>query len=302
MYGATVYNPGLTPYRSGLKDPTDTIALAKQAHLNTIRITDFLDKKGDPQRAPYDENVWQRVDSMISAAGRAGLRIDLSLADFRAVLWNNCANPYTADWTRFVTFVANRVNTVTGQTYKNDPTIAFVSIAGEPLPVGSHPFSAKATGQACTITYTTTDLTNFYRSVIGEWQNTHAGVLINTGGLGYLNESHSGIDWKRIFALPGNAFCGIKTYGGMQAWAPTAGQYCASIGKPLIDEEFGWQQQTGDDQRAALFEQTFSLLQSMHAAGSAFWNLGYEVASNSYEVSPSTPKTFAVIVAHSPDR
>jgi hypothetical protein len=86
----------------------------------------------------------------------------------------------------------------------------------------------------------------------------------------------------------------------MQAWAPTGADYCASIGKPLIDEEFGWQQGMGDGARAANFGETFSMLRSLRAAGMVFWNLGYEVGPGSYEVGPSTPQTFAVVRSQAP--
>jgi hypothetical protein len=302
MYGATFYNPGLTPYRSGIKDPAGTVALAAQAHLNTLRITDFLDTDGDPTAAPFDESAWRRADAMISAAAHAGMHVVLGLSDYRADLWNNCIDPYTSNWNHFIDFVANRVNTVSGHIYKNDPAIAFVSLAGEPLPVGVHHFTAKATGKPCTISYTTQNLTDFYATATREWKRQGAKVLVNTGGLGYLNESTSGIDWKAIFSLASNDLCDIKTYGGMQAWAPNAARYCASIAKPLVDEEFGWQQGIGDPQRASAFERALRELRSMHVSGIAFWNLGYEVASTSYEVSPLTPKTFATVRANAPPR
>jgi hypothetical protein len=301
MYGATIYNPGVVPYRSGLKDPADTITLAREAHLNTIRITDFLDVNGSPDTAPYDPARWRLVDGVIAAARSAGMHVDLGLADYRAVLWNNCVDPYTADWSKFLGFVADRVNTVDGSVYRDDPTLALVSIAGEPKPANKpYAFTASATGKPCTLTYSTADLTAFYRQAIGAWQARHPAVLIDTGGLGYLNETHSGIDWRTIFALPGNATCAIKTYGGMQAWAPTAAAYCASLGKPLIDEEFGWQQQVGDDQRAADFAAMYAMLHSLHVAGIAFWNLGYQTGPTSYEVGPATPKTFAAIQIGAP--
>ena len=300
MYGSTIYNPGLQPYQSGIKDPSGTVALAEQAHLNTIRITDFLDVTGDPSTAPYDPTQWGYVDAMIAAAGAAGLHVDLGLSDYRATLWNDCINPYTSDWTQFVSFVANRVNTVTGRVYKDDPTIAFVSVAGEPLPVGTHVYTAKTTGQTCTMTYSTTDLTGFYAAVTSTWKGEGGTVLINSGGLGYLNESTAGIDWKTIFSLPTNDFCDIKTYGGMQAWAPTAAAFCQSIGKPVIVEEFGWQQGLGDAQRAQQFTTMFAELRALNVAGLAFWNLGYQLATTSYEVNPSTPLTFAAIVQNAP--
>ena len=301
MYGATIYNPGVVPYRSGLKDPADTITLARAAHLNMVRITDFLDVNGSPDTAPYDPARWRLVDGVIAAARSAGMHVDLGLADYRAMLWNNCVDPYTADWTKFIGFVADRVNTVDGSVYRDDPTLALVSIAGEPQQANkAYSFTASATKQPCTLTYSTADLTGFYRRAIGVWQSRHPAVLIDTGGLGYLNETHSGIDWRTIFALPGNATCAIKTYGGMQAWAPTAAAYCASLGKPLIDEEFGWQQQVGDDQRAADFAAMYAMLRSLHVAGIAFWNLGYQTGPTSYEVGPGTPRTFAAIQTGAP--
>ena len=39
-----------------------------------------------------------------------------------------------AEWQAFINFVTTRVNTVTGTTYRDDPTIAVISIAGEPPP------------------------------------------------------------------------------------------------------------------------------------------------------------------------
>jgi hypothetical protein len=300
LYGATIYNPGLRPYQSGVKNPAGTIALAKLAHLNTIRITDFLNSTGNPAVDPYDAQKWGYVDGMIAAAGAAGLHVDLGLSDYRAMLWNNCINPYTADWNLFVSFVANRVNSVSGRVYKNDPAIALVSVAGEPLPVGSHSFTAKATGQPCTISYSTADLTSFYTATTGAWAAAKGSVLINSGGLGYLNETHAGIDWKTIFSLPTNAVCDIKTYGGMFNWVANAASYCASIGKPIVDEEFGYQQGSSDAQRADLFAQNYNLARSLDFAGIVFWNLGYQMASTSYEVNPSTPLTFQVVQNNAP--
>ncbi len=300
MYGATVYNPGLTPYQSGVRDPAGTVALAEQAHLNTIRITDFLNVTGDPSTDPYDPGRWAYVDAMIAAAGAAGLHVDLGLADYRAMLWNQCTDPYTADWSSFISFVANRVNTVSHLVYKDDPTIAFVSAAGEPLPVGTHQYTAKTTGSLCTMTYSTADLTNFYSSVTGDWQSQGGTVLFNSGGLGYLNETSAGIDWQSIFSLPSNPFCDIKTYGGMQAWAPIAAAYCQSIGKPVVVEEFGWQQSAGDAARAQLFATMVAQLRALHVAGMAFWNLGYQLGPTSYEINPATPDTFAAVIDNAP--
>ena len=295
MYGATIYNPGLTPDRSGIRRPGSTVALARRAHLNTIRITDFLGRDGPVATAPYDEAAWRRVDVMIADAGASGMHVDLGLADYRNMMWNNCEDPYRANWSRFIDFVAHRVNTVTGRIYSHDPTIALISIAGEPLQIGAHSFRAAATNRPCTIAYSAAQLTRFYASTLGEWAATRPTVMLNTGGLGYLNESNSGIAWRSIMALPDNPVCDIKTYGGMAGFAATVARYCARIGKPLIDEEFGWTQAAGDAARARAFTGALARLKSIGVAGVAFWNLGYQQAATSYDVGPGEPLTWAAV-------
>ena len=301
MYGATVFNPGLRPEQSGFLNPAGTIALARSAHLNTIRLINFYPNSGDPTLVPFEERSWQLADQMIAAAGAAGMHVELGLGDYRNTLWNDCVNPYTYDWTRFIQFVATRRNTVSGAIYGTDPTIAFVSISGEPLPVGSHSFTARTTGRSCTISYTTNDLTEFYVRTLSAWKAMGPTVMVNSGGLGYINEYRSGgIDWKSIFALPDNDFCDIKTYGGMLGYAGTPAQYCHAIGKPIIDEEFGWQQSDGDAKRAQEFTATMSQLNALGFSGAAFWNLGYQVTSTSYDVSTRTPRLFAAIQRAAP--
>jgi hypothetical protein len=296
MFGATIFNPGLTPYQSGVKLPEQTVQLAQSAGMNTIRITDYLNDFGNPSSDPYDEASWRRVDAVIAAAGQAGMHVDLGLADYRNMMWNNCIDPYDASWSHFIDFVANRVNTITGEVYKDDPTIAFVSIAGEPLPVGTQPAFTDVAGGSCTLSYSTSELTSFYSNTLSEWAATDGTVLANSGGLGYLNEPGNGIDWQSIMSLHDNAFCDMKTYLGMAQFATTVASYCASIGKPLIDEEFGWTQSNGDATRAEDFTSAFASLKAMGVTGLAFWNLGYEHAQTSYDVSSLEPLTWAAII------
>jgi hypothetical protein len=296
MYGASEYQ---STSSIGINYPAATIALARQGGLNTIRIINFY-THGDPAVTPYDATTWGKVDRMIADAHAAGMHVDLGLADYRRILWYNCINPYTYDWGQFISFVANRRNTVTGATYKYDPTISFISLAGEPLPVGVHTYVGQS-GQSCTVTYSGQDLLNFYTRTLGQWHAQGPTVLGNSGGLGYINEANgAGIPWRSIFALSTDAFCDIKTYGGMYAYAPTVAAYCHSIGKPIMDEEFGWQQSMGDAQRAAALHATTVMLHANGFAGQAFWNLNLQVSSAGYDIGPMTPMTWATLIADNP--
>jgi mannan endo-1,4-beta-mannosidase len=296
MYGASEYQ---ATRLIGIDYPAATIALARQGGLNTIRIINFYNK-GDAAVTPYDPATWAKVDMMIADAHAAGMHVDLGLADYRRILWYNCINPYTYDWGQFISFVANRRNTVTGAIYKYDPTISFISLAGEPLPVGVHTYLGQ-NGQTCTVTYSGQDLLNFYTRTLGQWHAQGPTVLGNTGGLGYINEANgAGIPWQSIFALSTDAFCDIKTYGGMYAYAPTVAAYCHSIGKPIMDEEFGWQQSMGDAQRAAALHATRVMLHANGFAGQAFWNLNEQISPTGYDIGPMTPLTWATLIADNP--
>ena len=291
MYGASEYqsNP-----LTGIDHPDGTVALARQAHLNTIRLINFYDDHGDPKLEPFSEARWRKLDAMVASAHAADMHVLLDLSDYRNVLWNSCVNPYTQDWGDYLKFVAGRTNTVTGTSYGVDPTVALVSIAGEPLPVGPHAFTDR-TGTACSLNYTTADLVDFYTRTLREWAALST-IPVNSGGLGYL-VLDSGIDWQTIFALPDNAVCDIKTYGQMVNFITKVSAFCGSHNKPWIDEEFGWQQALGDDFRARQFTTTNRQIRDHQGSGELFWNLGYQVKPTTYDIGTMTPLTFAAVVA-----
>jgi hypothetical protein len=291
MYGASEYQ---SSPMTGIDHPDGTIALARQAHLNTIRIINFFDNHGDPKVEPFSETRWRKLDAMVASAHAADMYVLLDLSDYRNVLWNSCVNPYAQDWGEYLKFVAARRNTITGIAYSVDPTVALVSIAGEPLAVGVHAFTDR-TGIACSLSYSTADLTNFYTRTLSQWA-TLSTIPVNTGGLGYL-VLDSGIDWQSIFALPDNAVCDIKTYGQMVNFITKVSAFCGSHNKPWIDEEFGWQQSLGDDVRARQFANTNRQIRDHQGSGELFWNLGYQVKPTTYDIGSMTPLTFSAVVA-----
>jgi hypothetical protein len=283
MYGATVYG---STSKSGVDNPDGAVELALLEGFTTMRVVNFYNPTtGDPATTPFSDAVWSRVDTLIAKADAANLKVVLDLADYRNILLDHCINPYRADWTRFETFVAHRVNHVSGRVYGADPAIAMVSFAGEPEPVGTH---------GC-ISYTAADLTTFFRTVTRTWKSLDRNHLTTSGGLGYLDFT-SGIDWHAITSDPNLDVCAFKTYGGMKAWLPAGASYCnGTLAKPWYNDEWGYQQSAGDAATAQAFQAQFDSNRANNAAGNFFWNAGYETAPGSYDVGPQTPLTLAVV-------
>jgi endo-1,4-beta-mannosidase len=305
IYGASNYGT-INPGASGTIE--DTTSLALQAGLNTVRLVNFLDESGLDPNAPYDETSWRRVDGSIDSLARHGLKAILDLSTFRnylqnrAIVTGSTVTPYSQDWGPFIHFVATRKNTVTKVLYKNDPTIAIVSFAGEPeAPNSTEPLKP-----------TTQELTNFYSRVFTQWRALDPNHLLSSGGLDqldweerYNNPNGSGIDWQAIFSLPGNDVPSIHNYGlnadpSFDYVTPKVAPYCAQIGKPWVTEEFGFEQSIGDDTRSSLFDQIYSEQTQYNSAGVLFWNLGAEYKRDTFDVNGQTPLTWATVQQNAP--
>jgi hypothetical protein len=263
------------------------VARAQAAGLNTIRIVNPLNEGGSVATEPTREAAWVRVDALIAAAEQADLLVILDLSTYRNLLYRNNINPYTRDWKPFLTFVANRTNTVSGRVYKEDPTIAIVSLAGEVEPPN---------GSQNTLGVTKAQVTEFFRVAGAAWKSLDTNHILSSGGLLQLDWD-SGIDWKAIFGLSSMDICSIHNYSSNDSTktTPAVAAHCASIGKPWINEEFGWVQSIGDSTRAANYRAMYDRQRTYNSAGAAFWNLGPEVTGASHDVNQQTPLTWAVV-------
>ena len=318
LFGGSSYgtlNPGGQGTISG------TVDLALQAGLNTVRLVNFIDESGRSANAPFDAAQWAKVDAMLDALRQANLKAILDLSCYRnhlqneALLAGSSVTPYSRDWTPFIRFVTKRINTVNGLRYKQDPTIAIVSFAGEPNPPNSQE----------PLKPTTQELTDFYARVFSEWRSRDHNHLLSSGGLLHIdweelygNPDGSGIDWHTIAALPGHDVPSIHNYWG--SFPPTPASdfktpkfsgYCAQIGKAWITEEFGFLQEPVDfstdpdtvyteADRGAWYQTVYDIQTSRASAGVAFWNLGTEVDPASHDVNPDTPATWATVGCNAP--
>lgn len=333
VFGAAIYH---TSNYGHAADPDQIFGWAHDAHLNTLRLTDIFNQTTNDPNAPYAEADWQWIDSLIARSQDEGLKVILDLSSYRNwLVWSaeidhgwvtNCQDnapdrdevdyaaldPYTvahrADWTQFMTFVANRVNTVSGLTYRNDPTILVVSIAGEPIGPG-YGICGRAT--------TEQELTDFFEWSLAEWKSLDPHHLRSNGGLqgtyagldgnGDPIPSGQQVDGIAIFSLADNTLPSLHTYPPRTTQLPLAdGQtpvlapVAQDLGKPWFTEEFGFMQDDGDEFRASEFDFVFDEQTAYGSVGSLFWNLGPEIGVGTFDVNPSTPLTWARILAEAP--
>lgn len=288
MFGASVL--------FAIDDPEPTLRLVPQAGLNTIRIVDEIDwKSPDLLGALFDEHHWAKVDGLLALARDRGLHVILDVSSVRNLYLEHRMNPYVVDWDPFVRFVTSRVNTVTGVAYRDDPTIAMVSVAGE----------VDGLDQPGPLFPTPSELVEFYRRTFAQFRQADSNHLLSTGGLTHLDYP-ADIPWRELFALDDCDVVAIHTYsrGDEQLALPVVAAEAAAIGKPWINEEFGFKQSMGDPDRAAATDRVYSESAAHGAAGVSVWNLGPQVQASpgvaeSYDINESTPLTLAVMRRHS---
>lgn len=334
LYGASTYH---SSNRGGPNDDDQIIAMAQDGGLNTLRLGEMFDQVNGLASAPYEESDWIAVDVYLDKLRQANMRAILDLSAFRNFLvhrdiaaggWTDLCkddgsvtpeerqtvdfasiSPYRpsaySEWDQFISFVANRVNTVNGTPYRDDATIAVVSFAGEPNPPDSF---------LCGMPADTAELTAFYEHVFGEWKTHDPRHLLSNGGFLHLDweELHgdadgSGIDWEAIFALTDNDVPTLHTYparidGGVPVdyQTPKVAAFLAELDKPWFTEEFGWRQEVGDTTRAGYFQWLYDRQADYGSSGAAFWNLGVELADGTFDVNPSTPETWLVVESNAP--
>jgi Cellulase (glycosyl hydrolase family 5) len=278
------HSPTFTTYIDHVLD------MGAAAGQNLIRATDQWDKTTKGQN-PDDPIVWANMDYLLSAAKARGVFVVVDLSAFRWLLMSQGSDPTRADlWTGFIAKVAAR--------YRDNPAVAFYSIAGEPAP-------PKNTAQM-------QSLLAFYRTTTEALRAADPNHLISAGGFNHM-EDHPELGWwQAIDSLPVNDLVSVKTYSQHDLnLMPAIAAYGKTVGKPVFDEEFGMPQGYGDRSfsggapynglsggRAAFFDSVYKSGASLGFAGFIFWNMGCEMGRTSYEVSPNTPAVWNVVVAH----
>jgi len=268
-----------------------TLDLGLAAGQNLARPTDYWDKSSN-QQTYTDPVIWANMDYLVQAAQKRGMFVLMDLSAYKWLLMSQGRDPYNAtNWTPFLDFIGAR--------YSNAPNIAAYSIVGEP----PAPHTSAATSA----------LVSFYRQVSDELYRADGGHhLIAAGGFNHMEDETPQTQWwQQIYALPHNDIVAFKTYSQHDLdLMPAIASYASSLRKPLMDEEFGMPQYTGDGafsgtpyngittDRATFFDTVYTRGEQLGVYSFVFWNLGCQQGVQSYEVSPETPAVWQIITQH----
>jgi hypothetical protein len=268
--------------------------LGAQAGQNLVRPTDFWDINYHDNKQD-DITVWKNMDYLVCTAQQRGMFVVMDVSAFGWFIVSQKHDRFNAiHWKLFLDAV--------GKHYSNQSAIAFYSIIGEP----DAPKSINDMNK----------LVDFYRTVTDDLRAADANHLIMAGGFNHMEDESPQLPWwQRIYALPNNDIVGYKTYSQDDLnLIPTISQYAGQLGKPMVDEEFGLQQDQGDGSatgqvynglqisRAQFYNEVYNIGEANGTQGFVFWNLGCEMADTSYEVSPNTPAVWQVVQQHAPQK
>ncbi|HLP01933.1 MAG TPA: polysaccharide deacetylase family protein [Opitutaceae bacterium] len=331
-YGAHLGRPSNPAGRARLLRELDRL---QALGVNNLRVLGAAERSEDPQTlhpaiqtAPgtYDEDVLQGLDYLMAEAGRREMRLVVFLNNYwdwsggmaQYLAWATGERPvglgrtpwpeynaalsrfYTNDtanafYRRYIAMLIERRNTITGRSYREEPTIMAWELANEPRPgarAGEDVFPA-----FCRWIEQTAD---YLRSL----DPNH---LITTGSEGSVGCADSDERFREVHALRGIDYAVFHLWPRNWSWfdpartRETIGATLAktrdyvlrhlaaatAIDKPLVCEEFGLDRDGGLDPvvpttcRDRLYAEVFTLLEASRsaggpAAGSHFWLWGGE--------------------------
>src|SRR5450759_547260 len=254
----------------------------------------FHDWDGKQPAFNDGEDGLQRLDYVIASASKHNVKLILPLVNNwgafggmdQYVLWAGLtyhSDFYTdakvrqwyKDW---ATHLLNRVNTVTGVKYKDDPTIMAWELANEPRCGASGALKASPDCKTDTITAWAKEMSTFVRSVDGNH-------LIGLGDEGFMCDKAAtawtmacsqGTDPRAIAALPDIDVVGLHLYPDFSkhdpAWSVDYINKHLAIGtelkKPVFLGEYGWKDTST---RNAVFKQWLDAFKAGGGDGANFW-------------------------------
>lgn len=277
------------------------IANAKAMGINCMRLTDMIQKdKGHLQDLTSDpEHKFDEMDKKVAKIVASGMTYVLDLSYIRNQLIKEGINPYSpsTDWTPYLEVVLNRTP-IKGYTYKNDPHLAFIAIAGEPFSKYNDNPIEKAGNKA--------NLIAFYKRLALQLKRMGVTRPISAGGFLHQGKDGWGTDadlgFKEIWSLPEIDIPTIHVYDDDAINSiPQLVAFCHSIGKPLVIEETGKKYEGNDAERAKWFEKIASKIKDSKAFpdGIGLWNIGemngYDVRADEHPITTKTVRELMLL-------
>ena len=240
----------------------------------------------------------EKLDYVVAKAKAEGIRLVLPLTNN----WNNFggmdqyvkwaggtyhsdfySNPTIRTWFKaWIDHLLNRVNTITGIKYKDDPTIMGWELANEPRCGGSGgAFPKDPECNVATLQSWVTDISGHIKSV----DKKH---LVATGDEGFLCTDPTGTDWTRncTEGVDAVAFAKVPTIDYLSfhlypnswgkdaawgtAWITDHFKLAKQIHKPAVLGEFGWADKAT---RNVVYKNWLDAVVKAHGTGALYWIL-----------------------------
>ena len=272
----------------------DVLNNAVAMGLAVVRLWGFLDGNAangfvmQPTPGVYPEDGYERFDYTVWKAHQLGLKLVVALTnnwnDFggmqQYVTWFGGTDHdefYTNEQIKdaykdYVRHFIHRKNRYTNRVLIEEPAIMTWELANEPR------CQSDPTGN--TLLNWVHEMSSFIKSM--DWRHLVAvgdeGFYNNPGSTDYMYDGGSGVDWKRLIALPtidyGTMHLYPQGWGKDQAWALQWIKdhlHDAHIAhKPVVLEEYGWNDLTTRD---AIYQTWLDTMYQGGGNGDQFWIL-----------------------------
>lgn len=248
---------------------------AKKVGFSLFRATSIVYDFNDGDLNHHlSEPVWQRIDLLLDVARQENIKVILDFSTLTYETGRFAKPPFDvtdpANFDRLKPIyqrVPNRVNSINGRVYKNDPTILGYSILGEIVPFGLN-YKADHTVDLANESRDVNNYLAFIHAAAAELKRNDPNHLVNAGGLlhvspdGPVRDASGRPYWQTLWSDPNIDFASVHIYPNLdddlkKAKLPLAPPYPSTlpvgewknlaiyknyadkIGKPFMVEEWG---------------------------------------------------------------